>query len=220
MVHSLNKIVILLVIIVLAVLCCRCGSCSSPSYDKRVTKAMKTSKSLMGFSDSTLNHLPVLPNDIWCNENTIRYSDGLLVSQNEAEELLCMGRGIGIPREIPVQASDIKKRFASRKRIYLVGKWLLSDRFDTYLLKLEDTKDKSYDIYLVVVNDYTILDARQIAYSYLGYEDEVVFDGMISGPLFAEVNHNKHVELFRFSGNNRINEVAYSIAADGRILPK
>ncbi len=180
-----------------------------------------TNESFLGFSDSLMKALPVVPDDYLISGSHIQEREGLELVEEDKCKLLTSGIGIIFPKGIKVNSSDIKNRFAPRIKMFLIGRWIVSESINYYLLKC--LFDGGLFVYLLPVKDSSVFDSALIAYSLIERENEediICGDSVVEQALMSvrcsdtvtvysvKKDMNLHVErLYRLTSKGGIDRI-------------
>ena len=150
-------------------------------------------ESFLGIPDSLIKKLPILPDDYFMTESNIMKEEGYELDKKEVMEILQQCKGIIIPTSYD---TFYLKRGEGSIRVFLAGKWPVSDNVDYFILKCI-TDEETVEVFIFSVIDNAINDSEWIAaikmdsdsgpeigYVFIG-DDYDIDDDYVSGQIMS-----------------------------------
>lgn len=173
---------------------------------------------VLGLTDSTLFALPIIPDNFLTDRDNMISDQGIEIDNQEMESLLNRHVGILIPKGIDINPCDINNNLISHIKMSIIGKWVLSDACDSYLLKC--VFDGGVFIYLISLKERMIIDSVLIAQTDSNWRNNeyIAFceDGYSGSDLFSE-KKGPSVFVFSYENGIRNDKWSYKLLPNGHI---
>jgi hypothetical protein len=208
MAHLINRFLPMLPILLLGLMVqCRNGEASRQENQGTATGSI----GMAVLPDSILRATPFRSNKYLTEENDMWEENGIELSREAIKKLLMANLGYIMPKGFPLDSSDLKTRYLPVTRLYIVGKWHLSDDIDTYIVKNVNLKDENViSFHLMSVKGNSVLDAICVASVAKEYNQ------FFSGPEYAERMDNQSVRTVSFDWMGEIDsETYYKVEPNG-----
>lgn len=188
MAHFIKKYFFLLATLLSVAWACQCNNAGN-SNQEPISSSQGSVSVLLGFSDTLLYTLPILPDDYFTKEHNILTVEGLEIEPERIKEILKLDVGFVFPKGIIVDLKQLDTEFFPESIFYLIGKWTICDCVDALFIKHVFKEGGDSTIYVLTVKAGHIIDSRLIAFASNKYDFEVIDndwnDCDLFGPWFA-----------------------------------
>ena len=178
----------------------------------------RTNNPTVSFPKSIIDSLSILPEDYSITKESFSQQTGLILSKDIVRQLILSDCNIVFPPGIHIDAYDLEHIFLPRIELSVIGKWIVSDAFETYMIMYTEGLPNDRIYYLVTVKDNSIIATCIMA---IDYRDEEIascnFSSEIAYILCQRLSSNSFI-VNKFLNDDNIKESSrFKITDEGRI---